>query len=1335
MNMSRKLASCLFAAAAAFVARADYSDACLEVTGAAPECRVLGNRRVYIFTDTSAAVSVTTKKALTLEETLVVGGGGGGGGGIGGGGGGGGVVHSNSPRTVSGGATFTVTVGAGGTSKSDHCVGGFGGHSILDWGDGSPIRAFGGGGGAGYGKSLSSAAVVDEVGSGGGIGQNKSTGAEGAQWKQGNKGASMREPLTGGGGGAGAAAAGEKGGEGLAFDITGDRVVYGSGGGGGSRKDVATAYAGLGGTNAGNGSTTTAGTAGVAGTGGGGGGGGYSPGKYAGGEGGSGTVVLAFTEHDPAGVRFTVAPIVDQLFHDAAVTPSVTVRDADGQEISSGFTVAYANNGAVGSARAIVSGAEGSAYEGYTAVMPFAIRRVGYSDDYVETTDETVCMKIVNGQLTYVFTNTAEGVLFVPKTTLTLENRLLVGGGGGGGDTRGGGGGGGGVIRSSQPTLMTASSPYFVTVGAGGRYGVSLSSAYGCGRAGGASSLIGPDVAEKAFGGGGGAGYKVTSVDAGPFGSGGGQGGGGGARTSYTAGQGFSGAANTGELAGGGGGAAAAASGAHGGEGVVSKITGEEVVYGSGGGGANTTEAGEGGTNAGDGGINGGEDGVGGTGGGGGGGGANNKNGGSGGSGIVVLAFRVGDCRLGRFAIEPIADQRFLGVAVEPEIVVTNVAGEVLTRDVDYTLAIRNNAAPGTASVTATGVEGTIYENFTADSSFEIIGYLFMDDNIATDCNSVFTVTNGNLVSYAFREPVSGLSVLFKRKVTLDECAVVGGGGGGGNTIGGGGGGGEVAFTNLVCMEAGQSLLVTVGAGGAGAASNYGNGGAGSPSTLTIDGVELTALGGGGGSGYSKTLDSGTFASGGGSANSNYGTAGKQWTEGRGNHGGAGSDPYGGGGGGAGGPGVSGDKTKAISGDGGMGILTYVSGRKVVYGSGGGGGVRSGASIPGKGGPGAGDGSALEGLNGTSATGGGGGGGGFQNNGCKKGGNGGSGAVAFSVLVGEPRTQGRFGIAPIAAYAYLGKPVLPTVVTVTNLAGVVLREGIDYDLSFLDNDGAGLAHVIATGCTGTDYAGFSAVSSFEIYEPVYIDEYVCTRSMTPVRTNLNGHVVYLFRETASTDVQTLRDLTLRQYLVVGGGGRGGNTIGGGGGGGGVLKAKPKLRIDRGATMTVTVGAGGKDNLGGDSRYWTGLPGELSSVVGSGLNLIAYGGAGGAGYSKDLPSGKYGSGGGSTAGRSAGSEGSQWTPGQGNGGGSSTDNIGGGGGGAFAAASGANGGEGVVSKITGEEVVYGSGGGGARAKPSTFPARAARTRATAARRASAGMASTAREPAVAAVSRT
>ena len=561
------------------------------------------------------------------------------------------------------------------------------------------------------------------------------------------------------------------------------------------------------------------------------------------------------------------------------------------------------------------------------------------------------------------------------------------------------------------------------------------------------------------------------------------------------------------------------------------------------------------------------------------------------------------------------------------------------------------------------------------------------------DPKGVFTVTNGNLVSYAFREPVSGLSVLFKRKVTLDECAVVGGGGGGGNTIGGGGGGGEVAFTNLVCMEAGQSLPITVGAGGAGNASNYGNGGAGSPSTLTVGGVELTALGGGGGSGYSKTLDSGTFASGGGSANSNYGTAGKQWTEGRGNHGGAGSDPYGGGGGGAGGPGVSGDKAKAISGDGGMGILTYVSGRKVVYGSGGGGGVRSDASIPGKGGPGAGDGSAWAGLNGTPGTGGGGGGGGFQNNGTKKGGNGGSGAVSFSVLVGEPRTQGRFGIAPIAAYAYLGKPVLPTVVTVTNQAGVVLREGIDYDLSFLDNDGAGLAHVIATGCTGTDYAGFSAVSSFEIYEPVYIDEYVCTRSTTPVRTNLNGHVIYLFRETASTDVQTLRDLTLRQYLVVGGGGRGGNTIGGGGGGGGVLKAKPKLRIDRGATMTVTVGAGGKDNLGGDTRYWTGLPGELSSVVGSGLNLIAYGGAGGAGYNKALPFGKYGSGGGSTAKRSAGSEGSQWTPGQGNGGGSSTDNIGGGGGGAFAAASGANGGEGVVSKITGEEVVYGSGGGG------------------------------------------
>ena len=640
MNKSHKVISCLIVAVTAISARADYSDACLEVSGAAPECRVLGNRRVYIFTDTSAAVSVTTKKALTLEETLVVGGGGGGGGGIGGGGGGGGVVRSDSPRTVAEGATFTVTIGAGGTSQSAHCVGGFGGHSILDWGDGSPIRAFGGGGGAGYSKALTAAAVVNEVGSGGGIGQGNSTGTEGTQWKQGNKGMSMREPLTGGGGGAGCAAPSENGGEGLAFDITGDRVVYGSGGGGGSRKDKEKTYAGRGGTNAGDGSVDTDGTAGVAGTGGGGGGGGYSP-AYAGGKGGSGTVILAFTEHDPAGVRFTVAPIVDQLFHDAAVTPSVTVLDADGQEISSGFTVSYENNEAVGSARAIVSGAEGSAYEGYTAVMPFAIRQVRYSDDYIEATDETICKKVVSGYLTYVFTNTAENVLFVPKTLLTLEKYLLVGGGGSGGCTRGAGGGGGGVILSSQAALMSASSPCFVTVGAGGRYGVGSSSKYGSGRAGGASSLIGPGIAETAFGGGGGAGYNLTCVDVGPFGSGGG--GTGGAKTSYTAGQGFSGAARTGELGGGGGGASEEGSGSHGGEGVLSVITGDDVVYGSGGGGSSSTAGGEGGTNAGDGAVEGGESGVDGTGGGGGGGGGNNKVGGRGGTGIAVLSFLVGD--------------------------------------------------------------------------------------------------------------------------------------------------------------------------------------------------------------------------------------------------------------------------------------------------------------------------------------------------------------------------------------------------------------------------------------------------------------------------------------------------------------------------------------------------------------------------------------------------------------------------------------------------------------------------------------------------------------------
>jgi hypothetical protein len=110
-------------------------------------------------------------------------------------------------------------------------------------------------------------------------------------------GAGATSYRAGGGGGAtteGKAASdvfGGAGGEGLALDITGTMVVYGSGGGGGAVNSTALG-AGLGGTGAGNGGFTTVATSALANQGGGGGGGGRTGN---GGNGGSGIVVIRYT--------------------------------------------------------------------------------------------------------------------------------------------------------------------------------------------------------------------------------------------------------------------------------------------------------------------------------------------------------------------------------------------------------------------------------------------------------------------------------------------------------------------------------------------------------------------------------------------------------------------------------------------------------------------------------------------------------------------------------------------------------------------------------------------------------------------------------------------------------------------------------------------------------------------------------------------------------------------------------------------------------------------------------------------------------------------------------
>jgi len=237
--------------------------------------------------------------------------------------------------------------------------------------------------------------------------------------------------------------------------------------------------------------------------------------------------------------------------------------------------------------------------------------------------------------------------------------------------------------------------------------------------------------------------------------------------------------------------------------------------------------------------------------------------------------------------------------------------------------------------------------------------------------------------------------------VTSVQALVVAGGGGGG-CLGGGGGAGGLLYSNSVQVTPGQTYPIIVGQGGYGAPYSslttvgynganssfnalvaYGGGGGGSNSSNSS---YATGQGGGSGGGMGSTGTS--------SATYNIGGAGAY---GQGTNGGASvvTSPFpSGGGGGAGGGGGYGSGT--VSGGGGPGLAYSISGTSITYAGGGSGGFRTSVSgtgtVPSAGGGGAGSGNDLPGYPGTINTGAGGGGGGFSANGGA-GGQGGSGIV------------------------------------------------------------------------------------------------------------------------------------------------------------------------------------------------------------------------------------------------------------------------------------------------------------------------------------------------------
>ena len=741
MSTWRKVGCCLAMVAGVALGAFGYDDELVTIDD--DSVVVKANKdgsSVYIFTNTAASATITTRTQVMFMECLVVGGGGGGGWTIGGGGGGGGVRHVQGIGLfLPAGETMTATVGAGGLSplKSGSTTAGgqwlaglSGANSALTVG-GTTYTGHGGGGGGGWDSGTKTGFAGGS--SGGACQQNKAKAVAKDANEMGNKGGDASGNNPGGGGGAtepgdpGSSDRGGKGGEGYTCQITGEPVVYGSGGGSGGGTG-SFKPANVGGTNAGDGSADypTPGGRGTPCTGGGGGGGAYSATQNRGsigGDGGSGIVVMVLVPPTEELRSLKVDPVPDQDFLGGNVCPLPVVRDLESGTVlvrDEHYTLSWSHNDRLGRGTVKVQGL--GVYRYSVDETSFGIKDGCLDYDFA-------CEPITVGSRTvYVISNvTAETVVRV-KAAMVLEEALVVAGGGAGGYTIGGGGGGGGVIHLEPSAALKAGDRLVLSVGRGGSptENAVLNAGFAqnnwpWGGSGGDSTLVisAAGICALAHGGGGGGGWDSRHKAGISGGSSGGTCQKTTTRTEPTKSEGEmgnAGGAASSESPGGGGGATQAgfdgtekgAAGA-GGEGYACWITGKEVVYGSGGGGGrgnSCTAVGAGGTNAGAGGGGNAKNGFGG-GGGGGTYGSGSGVGGAGGCGTVILSFSSAVSVPNRFVVEDIPNQAVTGSAVEPAPVVRDKAtGDVLARDADYEVAYEGNVGPGTGYAVVTGIGG-----------------------------------------------------------------------------------------------------------------------------------------------------------------------------------------------------------------------------------------------------------------------------------------------------------------------------------------------------------------------------------------------------------------------------------------------------------------------------------------------------------------------------------------------------------------------------------------------------------------------------------------------------
>ena len=222
------------------------------------------------------------------------------------------------------------------------------------------------------------------------------------------------------------------------------------------------------------------------------------------------------------------------------------------------------------------------------------------------------------------------------------------------------------------------------------------------------------------------------------------------------------------------------------------------------------------------------------------------------------------------------------------------------------------------------------------------------------------TYTDGG-VNYKYLTFTGTGSVTIDEAGFADVLVVAGGGGGSAGSNGGNSGGGGGGVINESLYLTARTYAITIGSGGAVTVN-------GNPSGIGF----FAAVGGAGGpNGNGLSGKAGGSGSGGQEVS---GAAGTGFPN-QGNNGGAGSGSTnaGGGGGGAGGAGVS--SAVNIAGNGGVGVLSSITGTATFYAGGGGGSVYAGGTrgLGGSGGGGNGGNSGTSGSAGTANTGGGGG--------------------------------------------------------------------------------------------------------------------------------------------------------------------------------------------------------------------------------------------------------------------------------------------------------------------------------------------------------------------------